>query len=69
MAYLPTIDANACTAHGDCADIAPEVFALDDDVATVIGTGPDDLILEAARACPSVAIVVTDDATGEQIYP
>jgi hypothetical protein len=40
-----------------------------DDVATVVGTGPDDLILEAARICPAVAIVVTDEAAGTQVYP
>jgi hypothetical protein len=39
-----------------------------DDVATVVGTGPDDLILEAARICPAVAILVTDDA-GTRVFP
>ncbi len=38
------------------------------DVADVIGTGPDDLLLAAAEACPSVAIILTDDA-GTQVYP
>lgn len=52
--------------HG--AEIAPDVFRIDD-VAIVIGTGPDSLILEAAEACPSVAISVVDHATGETVYP
>ena len=26
MSYVPQIDPNACSAHGDCVDIAPEVF-------------------------------------------
>ena len=68
MTYIPTIDELACAAHGDCAVIAPDVFRVDD-VATVIGTGPDALILEAAEACPSTAITVIDDTTGETIYP
>jgi ferredoxin len=68
MRYLPQIDENACAAHGDCVDIAPEVFELDD-VARVIGAGPSDLILKAAEACPSVAITVVDEDTGEQVYP
>ena len=68
MTYVPHIDESACAAHGDCADIAPEVFRVDD-VATVIGAGPDELILEAAKACPSVAITVIDEATGETVYP
>lgn len=68
MAYLPQIDESACAAHGDCVDIAPEVFELDD-TARVIGTGPPDLILRAAEACPSVAITVIDQDTGERVYP
>ena len=28
MAYIPKIDKSACSAHGDCVDIAPGVFAL-----------------------------------------
>lgn len=69
MSFVPTIDAAACAAHGDCVEIAPAVFALDGDVATVIGTDQDAVILAAAEACPSVAVVVTDGATGEQVYP
>ena len=68
MPYLATIDAGACAAHGDCEAIAPEIFAIDD-IAVVVGTGPDELMLEAARVCPSVAIVVTDADSGRQVYP
>ena len=68
MTHVPHIDAGACAAHGDCEDVAPDVFRLDD-VATVIGTGPDELILRAAESCPSVAITVVDDRTGETVYP
>ena len=67
MSYTATIDAGACAAHGDCEVIAPEVFAIDD-VAVVVGTGPDDLVLAAAQACPSVAIAITD-ADGRRLYP
>lgn len=69
MSYVPTIDDAACAAHGDCVDIAPAVFALDGDVATIIGTDQDSVILAAAEACPSVAVIVTDSASGEQIFP
>ena len=68
MRYLPQVDEDSCAAHGDCVEIAPTVFALND-VAHVIGEGPDELILEAAEACPSAAITVLDGDTGEQIYP
>jgi ferredoxin len=66
MSYLPHIDFVACAAHGDCVAVAPQVFALED-LAVVVGDGPDDLILEAARACPSGAIIVIDAETGEQV--
>jgi ferredoxin len=68
MTYVARIDEGACAAHGDCEAIAPEIFRVDD-VAVVIGEGPDELMLEAARVCPSVAIVITGQETGEQIYP
>ena len=45
MTLIPTVDPYACAMHGDCADVASEVFALDGDVAEVVGTGPDDTIL------------------------
>lgn len=68
MTYVVQIDEDACAAHGDCVDVAPEVFELDD-VARVIGTGPDGLLLAAAEGCPSAAIRVIDQRTDEQVYP
>lgn len=68
MTYYAEIDESACAAHGDCVDLAPEVFALED-VARVIGPGSDDLLLAVAEACPSAAIRVLDSDTGGQIYP
>jgi ferredoxin len=66
MTLLPIVDTYACALHGD---VAPDIFNIDGDVAAVIGTGPDETILAAARACPSTAISVTDQATGRQVYP
>ena len=68
MTYVPLIDEAACAAHGDCEALAPEIFRLDD-VAVVAGTGPDELMLVAAQACPSVAIRIVDEASGRQVYP
>ena len=67
MTLIPKVDELACAGHGDCAVVAPEVFDMED-IAVVVGTGRDDLILEAARACPSAAISVFDES-GEQVYP
>ena len=68
MNYLVEIDGDACAAHGDCVELAPEVFELQD-VARVIGSGPDDVLFAAAEACPSVAIRLLDAQTSEQVYP
>ena len=68
MTLVADIDESACAAHGDCEAIAPEIFRVDD-VAVLVGDGPDELMLEAARACPSVAIRLTDGDSGEQVYP
>jgi ferredoxin len=68
MPYRVIIDEAACAAHGDCQEIAPEIFRVED-VATVIGTGSDELMLEVARICPAVAIIVTDEPRGVQVFP
>jgi ferredoxin len=68
MTLVPVIDAAACSAHGDCEDIAPEIFRLDD-IAVVVGDGPDELMLAAAQACPSIAIRIVDRDSGQQVYP
>ena len=67
MTYVAHIDESACSAHGDCEAIAPEIFRVDD-VAEIVGTASDELMLEAARICPTVAIRITDQ-TGAQVFP
>jgi ferredoxin len=68
VSYIPTIDQGSCVAQGDCVEILPDVFHVED-FATVVGTGPDDLILAAAKECPVEAISIVDSETGEQVYP
>jgi ferredoxin len=68
VSYEAHIDESACAAHGDCEAIAPEIFRLED-VAVVIAEGADELMLEAARVCPAVAIRITEKSRGEQIFP
>jgi ferredoxin len=68
MSYVAEIDGSACAAHGDCEAIAPEIFRVED-VAVVIGGGADELMLEAARVCPAVAIRITEKDSGEQVFP
>ncbi len=68
MSYTATIDESACIAQGDCVELAPDVFEVDR-FARVIGAGEDELLLDAARSCPTEAIVLHDAETGAQVYP
>jgi ferredoxin len=68
MTIIARIDEHACAAHGDCLDLAPEAFALED-TAVVIGNAPYERLLAAAQACPAVAISLVDEETGEQVFP
>jgi ferredoxin len=68
MSYIPKVDKGACSAHGDCVDIAPKVFALGE-TAEVVGSDKDKTILKAAEACPALAITVIDSETGETVFP
>ena len=68
MRCIAKVDELECSAHGDCALVAPGVFEVDD-VARVVGDGSRELLIEAADACPSAAISVFDADSGEQVYP
>ena len=68
MKATARIDDAACCAHGDCALVAPQVFAVDD-IARVVGEAPLEMLVEAAEACPAGAIEVVDADSGDQIYP
>jgi ferredoxin len=67
MTLVPIIDAGACLAHGDCAALAPDVFAVRGDLAVVVGDGPEEVLRAAARACPAGAILLVDPHTGEEV--
>jgi ferredoxin len=68
MTYLPMIDESACLAHGDCEQLAPEVFRVED-TAVVIGTAPPETLVRVAKACPAAAISIVDQETGAALYP
>jgi len=61
------LDRNACTGHGRCYALAPEVFGADDEGCCVprFETIPTDLEGRAKRAamnCPEDALTIRDDA-------
>jgi ferredoxin len=58
------IDRDACMGSGNCVYTAPGVFELDNDsIARVVDpeASPDEVILTAARQCPTHAITVRRD--------
>jgi ferredoxin len=57
-----------CSGHGDCVDLAPGAFALGE-TAVVIGTVGDADLVAAAEACPALAITLTEQSTGEVVFP
>ena len=68
MTYVAVVDPDECSAHGDCVEIAPDVFVLGE-VAEVICTAVPEVLLKAAEACPAVAISVVDEESGERLFP
>ena len=65
------IDRNLCIGAGTCSVIAPEVFELDGELKAVVKVpsgAPEDKILDAAKSCPVLAIILEDEE-GKQIFP
>lgn len=65
------IDRNLCIGAASCMAVAPEVFELDsENKAVVINPSAADAetILDAAKACPTLAIRVYDE-NGKLVFP
>ncbi len=78
------VDRELCIGAASCIALLPEVFELDDEGKAVIKalagskssnwtdykdlSADAQMILEAARSCPTSAIIIEDD-DGKQIYP
>ncbi|MGW1074662.1 ferredoxin [Streptomyces sp. NPDC002537] len=61
-----SIDSDLCIGAGQCVLTAPGVFAEDEDGFGTVAPGREDgggdpRVHEAARACPSQAIIVEED--------
>ena len=67
------VDLNRCQGYGQCAFLAPDVFAMHGEEALLYDPHPDDpqrmSVLRAAAACPVQAILVEDTATAEAPGP
>jgi len=65
-----TVDLNLCVGSTLCVQLAPDQFALTEaGQSRVCGEGSCKTILEAAEACPLMAITVRDSASGEVLFP
>jgi ferredoxin len=70
--YHVEVSRDKCIGAASCVAIAPQVFELDEtQIATVISQdgNDDDTKLLAAQSCPTMAIVITDTQTGQQVWP
>ena len=71
MRYKVKVDRMLCIGTADCVAIAPGTFELDEEGKSKVkkqkGDAPEK-ILEAAKVCPVLAIIVEDE-DGRQIYP
>ena len=66
-----TIERSLCSGYAECAALSPEVFHLGKDkISTVIDSegADDEIILDAARACPVDAIILVDEFE-DQVWP
>lgn len=70
--YTVKVERSKCISAASCVAIAPKVFELDEEnLARVISQdgNDDEMKLLAAQSCPTAAIIVTDNETGEQVWP
>lgn len=68
MKIKAKVDREACLGYGDCVELAPGAFELED-TARVVGGAPERLLRDAALGCPADAIILVDSETGEAVEP
>jgi ferredoxin len=65
------IDRELCIGISNCVAFAPTVFQLDNDNKAIVLdplSVDEDTLLEAARSCPQMAVIIVDD-NGVQVFP
>lgn len=69
----PIVLRDKCIGAGNCVAIAENTFEHDNENIAVVkedwSQDSDEQLLEAARSCPSSAIVIKEKMTGKQVYP
>lgn len=70
--FVITVDRNLCIGAGSCIAIAPRAYALDNEAKAIflpsIEEETDETLLDAAKACPTAAIIIRDE-NGKRIFP
>jgi ferredoxin len=70
--YTVYVDRALCIGAATCVAVSPQAFEMDTDAkAVILKTVDDDTIenvIEAAKACPTSAIFITDDK-GVRVFP
>jgi ferredoxin len=61
--YKIQIDQSLCSGFGTCAELAPEIFELDDSGTATVrrGVSDDPAVMQVAGACPMAAITVVKE--------
>lgn len=65
------VDQENCIACGTCVVLAPNTFELDENGKSIVKNeqgDSDEVILEAAKACP-VSVIIVYDNQGNQLWP
>lgn len=66
------VDRDLCIGAASCVALAMKTFALDAENKAIVLEGegdPPETVKLAAESCPTKAIILTDEETGEQVYP
>ena len=74
--YQIIVEPSLCLAFGSCETLAPKVFVVEKNkrinpkAIVKSETGADiETILDAAKTCPTKAIIIIDRYSGKRIYP
>lgn len=70
--YFVEIERDLCIGAATCVAIAPQTFNLDSEAKAILletaGRDPDELVLDAAKSCPTAAIIIENEK-GERVFP
>lgn len=70
--YRVKVDVDMCIGAATCAAIAIKTFHINQDAKAIIldsaGEDPDESVVDAAKSCPTSAIII-ETLDGKRVYP